>query len=96
MGLMQRFPESPDNDSIRELRDELKDLNQTFKKTADASDRVSLVIIAFTFVQIVIALFQFFLNVKTIEGFRIGTIIFVILLLYIVFIIKFFIRKKEK
>ncbi len=51
--------ESPDNQAIRELRDETKDLNKTLKKAIRSTDRFSWAFMILAFVQIAIGLFQY-------------------------------------
>lgn len=52
-------PESPDNKAIRELRDEVKDLNRTIKKSIKVSERLTNILILVAVLQLTIAFFQF-------------------------------------
>lgn len=49
----------PDNDALRQLRDELKDLNKNLKKSTKVSDRFTRVLILVALLQLVIGFFQF-------------------------------------
>ncbi len=55
MGIM---PVYPDNAAIRELRDELKDLNASTKKAAKATERYTLILLFVALVQMVIMMVQ--------------------------------------
>ncbi len=83
-----RTPESPDNKSIKELRNELKDLNNTFKKAISSNERVSLVVIYFAFIQMMIMLFQVFISIKETDGWLIGIIIIILLGVVIIYLFR--------
>lgn len=53
------LPQDPDNTAIRELRDELKDLNQTIKKANRISERFMVLLIIIAFIQLIVSAFQF-------------------------------------
>lgn len=59
MKLLTPLPESPDNKALRELRDELKNLNKTINESIKASDRISRVLVWVGVLQFVVGLFQF-------------------------------------
>ena len=53
---MMVSPASPDNKAIRELRDCVKELNQTIGKEVKWTRRFSMALLAFAFVQTIVAL----------------------------------------
>ena|SRR3989344_6857265 len=59
-----------DNRSLRELKDEVKDLNTTLKKAIKTGDRFSVLFVTFALIQIMIGLYDFVYSVQTGEGSR--------------------------
>ncbi len=51
-------PESPDNKAIRELRDELKDLNRNLKESIKTNDRFTRILLLVAILQLGIGLIQ--------------------------------------
>lgn len=56
---MGRTSPGTDNESLQELRDDLKDLSKTIKLEIKSNENLSRVFLIFAFIQIVIAVFQF-------------------------------------
>lgn len=79
--------ETTDNESLRELRDEVKDLNKTFKKAIKSSDRLSWVLFVLTFVQIVIGLFQYLQYSMNAYQNKWAGLFWVLLLLAVIFVL---------
>lgn len=57
--LFKPIPESPDNKAIRELRDELKDLNKNLKESIRTNDRFTRILLLVAILQLGVGLFQF-------------------------------------
>jgi TRAP-type uncharacterized transport system fused permease subunit len=87
------FAPGTDNKALHELRDELKDLNLTLKKTSKASEQLTSVLVVVAVLQIVIALFQlvtpFFTNADPREMWK-GVVVEVLLLLAFIFVLRKF------
>lgn len=70
----QPVPESPDNNALRELRDEVKDLNRTIKQANIDTERYTRVLVFLGIVQFMVAYWQLFISTyeikdKAISGF---------------------------
>ena len=58
------IPEPIDNQAIRELRDELKDLNVNLKRSSETTNRFSLVVLVFAMIQAILGIFQFLVSTQ--------------------------------
>lgn len=58
MSPFQNRAEGPDNDAIRQLRDELRNLGRKIEASIDASDRLTRMLVAIALLQLLIAVFQ--------------------------------------
>ena len=88
--LLSQIPESPDNKAIRELRDELKDLNKNLKESNRETSKFSGVLAVLTLIQIAIALWQFVFQAQTSENKWLGLFFIIVLSASIFWILKKF------
>ena len=93
---MPILPPGTDNEAIRELRDQLKDLNGTFKKTNEVNGRFTFILIVVAFLQLLVGIFQFAAASDPKKPW-LGVILEIVILIFAYyFIIKFEFKKKEK
>lgn len=93
---MKNIQESPDNKAVRELLDEIKDLNKTFKKTSKTNEIFSIVLIVFAVVQIITAIFQYTFSIFGSKNNWEGLIFTLPIIIIMFFAIKFFLKILRK
>jgi len=82
--------EYTDNKALRELRDEVKDLNITLKGANKSTDKFSWAIMVLAFVQIAIGLFQFIQDSLNGNSNKLGGVILIFMLVsLIIWLIRF-------
>ena len=59
---MAMIANSPDNQAIRELRDELKDLNRSLKASSKIGERLTAAMFVLAMIQVLVAVFQLILS----------------------------------
>lgn len=77
-----------DNKAIRDLRDELKDLNKTIKQSIKASEIFTIILLTVGLLQLVIGIFQFAATPLTPRNMWIGLILEIIVLTMGYFLVK--------
>jgi heme A synthase len=83
-------PESPDNNAIRELRNELKDLNKSLKESSRETKRISVALAILALVQMAVAILQFYFDVQTSNDRFLGSFLIVLLAVFVFWIFKSF------
>ncbi|OGM91504.1 hypothetical protein A2755_00130 [Candidatus Wolfebacteria bacterium RIFCSPHIGHO2_01_FULL_48_22] len=77
MAPVHYVPESPDNQAVRDLRDEVKKLNETTKKANARTERFSLILVLVALLQFLVAWFQLIASVGEMKNQWLGIAILV-------------------